>query len=56
MIGSPLNGNRDTIMNLTPQDIQTHKDRCFSGQNFSLVVTGDVDSKLVIDSAQKYLS
>lgn len=43
-------------MNLTPQDIQSHKDRCFQGSNFSLVVSGNVDSKVVFDAAQKNLS
>jgi predicted Zn-dependent peptidase len=56
MIGQPLNGNRDTVMNLTKEDIQNHKERCFQGSNFSLVVTGDVDAQKVFQTAQKSLS
>jgi predicted Zn-dependent peptidase len=44
MMGQPLNGNRDTIMGLTKDDIQNHKERCFFGNNVSLVVSGDVSA------------
>lgn len=56
MIGQPCNGNRDTIIDLSLQDIKQHKERIFAGKNFCVVATGDVNHNQVVDAASPWLN
>lgn len=51
-----MNGNRDTVHKLTVNDVKKHIDRTFSGKNFAIVATGDVDHNQVVDAASPWLN
>lgn len=56
MLGQPVNGNRDTVHKLTSEDVQSHIDRTFSGKNFTIVATGDINHNQIVDAASPWLN
>ena len=56
MIGQPTNGNRDTMGELTLQDLITHREKIFAGRNFCLVASGEVNHGQVVEVASPFLN
>ncbi len=55
MLGQPVYGNKDLINQMTMQQVQEHRERTFTGSNFDLVITGDIQHHQVVENAKKYL-